>query len=160
MTASTDGFLAGTCPLIVTLRRFEINATVTTFLGIYVLIGLEMIGEIHHVPGRLRLKALELKRNPELARRAEVTLRRQRGVRSAEVNGLTGSLLVYYDTELVDGQSVLALIRNELSLRVERRQKQTQTAPAIDQKVANALFWWALEKVVERSVPLMIGAIL
>lgn len=118
-----------------------------------------MIGEIHHVRGRLRVRTPELKRNDEKACAVERALRTQPGIRSVEVNALTGSVLVYYDPELLNAEAVLAAIRDRGKLRLERAAaRPARSAP--QSKVADAMLWWAFEKVVERSVPLVIGALL
>jgi hypothetical protein len=115
-----------------------------------------MIGEIHHVPGRLRIKARELKRNPQRATTVETAVRQHQGITSAEVNELTGSLLIYYDPKLIGRQAVLELIANE-NIHPD---PDSRPATPSQHKVADALLWWALEKAVERSIPLMIGALL
>jgi len=118
-----------------------------------------MIGEIHHVRGRLRVRTPELKRNDEKARAVQQTIATERGIRSVEVNVLTGSLLVYYDPKLLNAEAVLATIRDRGKLRLERARTQV-ARPALQARVADAMLWWAVEKVVERSVPLVIGALL
>ena len=112
-----------------------------------------MIGEIHHVRGRLRVRVPELKRNDEKAQAAKKAMKTHYGIRSVEVNVLTGSLLVYYDPKLLNAEAVLA------KLGVERAQTQAGR-PVLPGKIADAILWWVVEKLVERSVPLVIGALL
>lgn len=49
---------------------------------------------IHHVPGRLRVKSTGLKRNEAEAARIVAHMQHLHGVASAEVNTVTGSLLI------------------------------------------------------------------
>jgi len=51
----------------------------------------------HAIPGRIRLKIGALRANPALARRLEDRLAGAPGVRRAETNPGTGSLLLHYD---------------------------------------------------------------
>jgi copper chaperone CopZ len=118
-----------------------------------------MIAEIHHVRGRLRVRTPELKRNDEKARTVKMAMETARGIRSVEVNALTGSLLVYYDPKLLNAEAVLAAIRYRGKLRLGHERVQAGR-PLLQAKIANAMLWWAFEKVVERSVPLVIGALL
>lgn len=113
-----------------------------------------MIGEIHHVRGRLRIRIPDLKRDEKKARAVKRLVENEPGVRSAEVNILTGSLLVFYDPRLLDAISLLAI------LGVEAAHRRVQDLSLRERKLSTALFWWAVEKVVERSIPLLIGAML
>lgn len=109
---------------------------------------------VHHVRGRLRVKDARLKRNEQQARMVEKLLLQQSGIRSAEVNVLTGSLLVYYDPEVLSVSDVLDALCITTQIAPAPRQK------IIKHKVADALLWWAVEKAVERSIPLLVAALL
>src|SRR6202163_595108 len=111
-----------------------------------------MIGEIHHVRGRLRVRMPELKRNEAKAQALQHAIAAERGIRSVEVNLLTGSLLVYFDPKLISAEDVLATIGNPVRPQAGR--------PGLQAKIAGAMWWWAIEKVVERSIPLVIRALL
>lgn len=52
---------------------------------------------IHHIPGRIRIRLPDVKGSPEAARRVESELRALEGVRGAQANPITGSVLVRYD---------------------------------------------------------------
>lgn len=49
------------------------------------------------IPGRLRLKAAEVKNNPSLAHQVEERICSLDGVHRVHVNPVTGSLLIFYD---------------------------------------------------------------
>ena len=118
-----------------------------------------MTGEIHHVRGRLRVRLEQLKRNDERARAVKNDIATARGITSVEVNVLTGSLLVYYDPKLLTADAVLATIRDRGKLRLESPRPQAGR-PVLQTKITDAMLWWAVEKLLERSVPLVIGALL
>ena len=53
----------------------------------------------HFLPGRIRLKLKDLKRNPEFAEEIEETLAEVPGIEQVEANPVTGSVLIEYDPE-------------------------------------------------------------
>jgi heavy-metal-associated domain-containing protein len=53
----------------------------------------------HHVPGRLRFRIPDAKGNPERLEQARTALEVLEGVRSVDVNPLTGSVVIEYDPE-------------------------------------------------------------
>jgi hypothetical protein len=61
--------------------------------------GIPGIRVVHAIPGRVRLKIISLRDNPELAREIRARLAGLQGIRRVEANPLTGSLLVLYDPE-------------------------------------------------------------
>jgi hypothetical protein len=61
--------------------------------------GVSGIRIVHAIPGRVRLKIVYLRDNPELARELRERLVSVQGIRRVEANPLTGSLLVLYDPE-------------------------------------------------------------
>jgi Heavy metal associated domain 2 len=65
---------------------------------------------VHAIPGRVRLKIIYLRDNPELAREIRARLAGVQGIRRIEANPLTGSLLVLYDPEEITSlESLLTL---------------------------------------------------
>ena len=52
---------------------------------------------VHHVPGRLRIKAAEFRENSSILEAARCELATVPGVSSVSANRLTGSILVEYD---------------------------------------------------------------
>jgi hypothetical protein len=67
---------------------------------------------VHHVPGRLRLKAAEYKDNPGVLETACRELAALPGVRSVSPNRLTGSILAEYDP-LVSAPAALSAAMEE-----------------------------------------------
>jgi copper chaperone CopZ len=81
------------------------------------------------------------------------------GVSAAEPNLTTGSIVVRYDPQSTSAALILAVL-------TDRGYLQLTPSPAVPMsvrirnKVARAVFWYCLEKAVERSVPLMLRALL
>ncbi|WP_427306163.1 HMA2 domain-containing protein [Cupriavidus sp. H39] len=71
----------------------------------------EQLGEIHHVPGRLRLKLPAIKHNDDGARRIERTVNALPGVRDACANTLTGSIVIRFYPRLTTGDLIIAALR-------------------------------------------------
>jgi cation transport ATPase len=72
----------------------------------------------HHVPGRIRIRILLGKDNPELLETIKKVYSRAHGVQRVEVSADTGSMVLYYDPEQVD--DIESLIGGE-SARDEHR---------------------------------------
>src|SRR5690349_11372720 len=68
---------------------------------------------VHHVPGRLRIKTLALKRNEPRARQIKCYLEEMRGVIDAEINILTGSIVIKYDACLISSGTILASLSGQ-----------------------------------------------
>ncbi len=68
---------------------------------------------IHHVPGRLRIKAPVLKRNEQEAKAVQELLLDQQGILRSEVNTLTGSILIHYDGSVVQVQWIVGLLERQ-----------------------------------------------
>ena len=66
---------------------------------------------IHHVPGRLRVKTLAVKRNEHLARVVKGFLADRQGVSAVDVNIVTGSIVVNYDKHILSSDTILRSLR-------------------------------------------------
>ena len=114
---------------------------------------------IHHTPGRLRIRVPATKGDALTASRIAGDLVALEGVTRAEANPVTGSVLVWYDTEKTDGSSCLAMLKIPVrwdALRAAKPRRSRRLA----RKIGKAASWYLLEKALERSVPLLLGALL
>ena len=66
---------------------------------------------LHEIPGRLRVKIPNLKRNPQSARDIQVLLKNLPGIESISTNTVTGSIIVRYDPELVNSGAIVNVSR-------------------------------------------------
>lgn len=116
---------------------------------------------IHHVPGRLRVKSPGLKRNTHAAAETRDHMARLHGVESTEVNTVTGSLVIKYDTRLVGGHTLINTLRGLGHLLPHHGRGEIHSAGAgIGQKVSDTVVNKVLETVIERSATALIAAIL
>ncbi len=65
---------------------------------------------LHHVPGRLRLKARSLKNSEDKAAEIRALCTQLPGINTIELNTLTGSLLVRYDKASVNSAQILGFL--------------------------------------------------
>ena len=54
---------------------------------------------VHAIPGRIRLKVAQVRKNPVLASEIQTRLATVQGIRQVEVNPLTGSVLMLYEAQ-------------------------------------------------------------
>ncbi len=126
-----------------------------------------MTSYIHHIPGRLRIRSGAVRRNETRAAAVKALLEQQPGVRSAQPNTLTGSIVVHYDPAVTDDGAVMSMLRERgyltpvspapVSSAVRgARAPQTAVAEEIAKKVAGSL----VQAAVERSLLALVAAML
>jgi hypothetical protein len=127
---------------------------------------------IHHVAGRLRLKFPQLKNRPSLVATTEAAILKLRGVTSAEVNIITGSLLIRYDPRNTNSEILLAALNKTFkqlglsstdSMAHTSHSQVREQAPAVrnnSSQHSDMLLNMLIEKCIERSVVVVLGALL
>jgi Heavy metal associated domain 2 len=65
---------------------------------------------LHHVPGQLRLKTLSLKNNEAKAAEIRALFAQLPGIKAVELNLVTGSMLVRYDTVGITAAKILGFL--------------------------------------------------
>jgi len=115
---------------------------------------------IHHVPGRLRVKSPALKRNEREAAQTRAYLDQLHGVHSAEVNTVTGSILIHYDTQRVAAQTLINTLRSLGHVQPEHGHAMHYQGPGLGQKLSDAVVNKLVETVLERSATALVAAIL
>jgi len=108
---------------------------------------------VHHLPGRLRVKIPKLRNHQGRARRVGDLLAAQDGVTGVTVNPLTGSVLVNYDSDLLDEERILSVSRcNDLfdDRRVVRPEDRVdRMAARAGDAMGRALLSWAVGRALE-----------
>jgi hypothetical protein len=124
---------------------------------------------IHHLPGRLRIKSHQLKRNATRAASVRELLLNMDGVMGADANTVTGSLLVSYDKDRTCPRELLETLKRAGcctdSVQLPDGVKSTagrlsDSLTGAGDAVGKAVVGVLVEKVVERSAFALIGAIL
>jgi hypothetical protein len=126
---------------------------------------------LHHVPGRLRLKARSLKNSEDKTAEIRALCGQLPGITAIELNTLTGSLLVRYDQASVNSAQILGLLftngvitaipearpgvaSRRLDLPIHERPTDNM-AEAVAEFLANLL----IEKVLPRAAKVLISAV-
>ncbi len=119
---------------------------------------------IHHVPGRLRLRTLAVKRNEFQARRAKEHLEAIQGVTATDVNTLTGSIVIKYDVSVVASTTLMESLKGLGYLPAAHDGLATAASRAPSRKVgeelADKVVGKLMEKVLERSALALIAALI
>lgn len=117
---------------------------------------------VHHLPGRLRVKSQTLRRNEHEAAQVREYLDGLHGVTSAEVNTVTGSLLIKYDASLVGAQTLLNSLRGQgiIKSHPPLQSEINVGRPDLGQKISDTVVNKLVETMVERSAAALIAAIL
>ncbi len=122
---------------------------------------------IHHLPGRLRIKSRQLKRNPGAISSACSLLANHHGIDAVEANSVTGSLLITYDPQQHHPDQLLAILSGAGLIAdgtatppPPEEDRLTVTMTDVGGKIGKAVLGMLVEKAVERSALALVGAIL
>ncbi len=117
---------------------------------------------IHHLPGRLRVRLPMTRRDEPRARLVKDELLGLTGVKDVRVSTLTGSVLIHYDTALANQKLIDSALRRHgfESGGLPARAGLAGTLPgASGARVASVLVETALEEVVKRCAVAVIAAL-
>lgn len=110
---------------------------------------------LHDVPGRLRIKIPELRRNLHLAQELHRLLNSVSGVESTTANAVTGSIIVHYDPEITSSSSILTFLAREkyidLAKAVSSEQHVEKALARAGQVASKALLGIALDRALQGS---------
>jgi hypothetical protein len=128
------------------------NSSETDFLRIFARQGLALgtRPDFHHVPGRLRLRAEGLKRDPAKLEAIRSEFAAVPGVRSATTNRLTGSVIVDYDPLVLAPDTLSA------ALREYRSGTEQDGLPSWGEHINAKLIEWLLEKLAVALIAAMV----
>jgi Heavy metal associated domain 2 len=122
---------------------------------------------IHHVPGRLRITTLQLKRNETRAKEVCRLLSSIDGVLDCQVKTITGSAVISYDADVITAGGLIAFLKKHGLVTAEAFISAPQNDANLTQAVVKAggnvgkvVIGVVLEKALERSAVALIGALL
>ena len=121
---------------------------------------------IHHIPGRLRFKFVQLKNQPARARMVESAIWKLIGVTSVEVSILSGSLLIRYEATGAEREKLLASLERtmmQIGLTSGSTTPAFSTAshlPAPAGVITDKLLDMLMQKCIERSALALLGILL
>jgi len=108
---------------------------------------------VHEIPGRLRIKIPELKRDHHAALNLKHLLIRLSGVESVSVNTVTGSVVLQFDPRVVASQAILTLLMREgyidLGRAISNEQYVESAVSKVSRTASKALLGLALDRAFQ-----------
>ncbi len=112
-----------------------------------------VMGYLHQLPGRLRLRSGVLKQNPKLASDLLTAIGMMPGVRSVDVSIVTGSVLVHHDPLRVSSDQLIAALRSHgVVHEATAAATSSSKGPSLPRTVGNAVLAAVLQQALERAV--------
>lgn len=110
---------------------------------------------VHHVPGRLRIRIPQIKRQAHKARHVTTLLASRGGFDRVEANVSTGSVTVYYDPETTGHASILNLLKRhgyfDETQVLDPEDYYHHAGNRAGKVMGRALFSWAVGRVLEAN---------
>ncbi len=114
---------------------------------------------LHEIPGRLRVKSPDLKRNPHSARNTHVLLKNLPGIKSSSINTVTGSIILHYDPELINADAIINALAREGYIDVAKvlsnKRRNDKAIEALTQAASKAVIGFVLDRAFQ-GTPLSI----
>jgi hypothetical protein len=119
---------------------------------------------VHHIPGRIRVRAEALKGNSACATSIAAWLGSVSGVERVQVNPLTGSVLIYYRPEATDGDDLIAQCRERLAVPgrqtgVVRNINRFSVSKDVQGAVAKMVASYITQIAIERSLAALVATL-
>lgn len=110
---------------------------------------------LHAVSGRIRIRTPKVKKNAEVATRVEGVVRRFRGVKTTEVNTVTGSVVVTYDHRIVSHEQIISALENEgyfdRSKAISQDDFMSRKAAEAGEYIGKVLVGYVAERALENA---------
>jgi hypothetical protein len=113
---------------------------------------------VHHIQGRLRLRSAALKGNAGACEQARYHLAQIGGVKEANANPITGSVLLEYDPSLLPPGKLSELLA-AYGYVLRATDAETEAGGKWADKLASAVMDWVINSLVERLALAMITAL-
>ena len=114
---------------------------------------------LHEIPGRLRVKIPDLKRNPQAARDVQVLLKNLPGIKSISTNTVTGSIIVHYDPQLVNTTAIVNVLARDAYIDLAKvlfnKERKENTTDVVAQAASKAILGFVLDRALQ-GTPLSI----
>lgn len=118
---------------------------------------------VHHVPGRLRIRASSLKRNPGEIERVRGCMARLPGVIQVRAADVTGSITISYDPAVTGRQALLAALAADCEYLAHGVATPVSAPDGQTNWIAlfgKALLGYAVEAAVVHSTRALVGSLL
>ena len=118
---------------------------------------------VHHVPGRMRIRTPILKRNEKRAQAVRELVTAQTGVKTAEVNTITGSMVIHYDPKRTTSTALFDLLKKEGCAIAADHSAATGIASrgdALSSGVSKAVIGVVVENLLKHSATALVAALI
>jgi hypothetical protein len=109
---------------------------------------------IHQVPGRLRVRIPQIRKNPHKAAEIEDLLN-LKGIEKVAINRVTGSIVAIYNPQMLDSDCLLRVLGErgyyDESRAVTCDEHIRRASHAAATKAGRVFFGWAVGKALESS---------
>ena len=109
----------------------------------------------HNLPGRLRVKIPALRNNSVIAGKLQQLLEHHNGIDQIKVNQVTGSILVFYDTDSVQGEQIIRTLIEagyfDDSTAISHDAHMQQVVARAGVKLGRAAVGWLVGKTLEAN---------
>jgi hypothetical protein len=126
--------------------------------------GKSMTYYYHNVPGRLRVKIPMLRNSASKALCVEQLIAHHRGIEQIKVNAITGSVIVFYDPDLVQGEQIIRLLVEngyfDNSKAISHDEHVKQAVAKAGAKLGRAAFGWVIGKTLEANGLSLLAALI
>jgi len=107
---------------------------------------------VHNVPGRLRVQATKLKYSTDDALILCQELEKIAGIKKTEYNSKAGSLIIFYDLQIINYEDILYQLHKTELLKNCPISTNHHSASYVGTLVGSALFGTLMKKSIETSV--------
>lgn len=118
----------------------------------------------HHVPGRIRVKLPDVKREPAVADRVEEILKGVAGVTAVKVTPLTGSVVILYNPGQTAHGRILSVLQDQGLFdpsQAVTNDEHVQAAVAdVGMRLGRAALGWAVGRSLDASGLSLLAALL
>jgi hypothetical protein len=109
---------------------------------------------LHNVPGRLRIKIPNIKRRTKKVQSIIDLIKGLEGVVDISANEVTGSVVINYDTEIIDTDDILTTLKENNYIDEIKNPKRDHIQDGLSRSgeaMGKALFGWALGRMLENT---------
>jgi copper chaperone CopZ len=118
---------------------------------------------IHELPGRLRIKIPTIKKNSALAAQVNDFLYDLNGVTDVNINALTGSIVVNFEPDTVNTETILAILAEKGHINIKdlltSRNEQPDVYQMVGTAASRALIGFAIDRVFAGSPYVALSAL-
>ena len=107
---------------------------------------------VHNIPGRLRVRATKLKYSTDEALILCQELEKMEGVNKTEYNLKAGSLIIFYDVQMLNSEDILYQLHKTELLKNCPVSTNHHSANYVGTILGSALFGTLMKKSIETSV--------